>query len=97
MKDYTYIGKSTPMVDAKYKVTGTASYSSDIYLPGMHYGKCKRSPHPFAKILSIDITKALNLPGVSAVITSRNIKPVSLWRICRRSISALFGFHPLYR
>ena len=73
MPDYSYVGKSVQRVDATEKTTGEAVYSSDIILPGMLIGKCKRSPHPFAKILSIDTSKALKLPGVRAVITARNV------------------------
>jgi CO/xanthine dehydrogenase Mo-binding subunit len=70
---YTYVGKSLLRVDAPEKATGAAVYSCDVKIPGMLWGKCKRSPHPFAKILSIDISKALKLPGVKAVVTARNV------------------------
>ena len=71
---YTYIGVNVPRVDVLDKALGEAAYSSDIRAPGMLVGKCKRSPHPFARILSIDTSKALRLPGVRAVITARNVK-----------------------
>ena len=73
MIGYSQIGKSVPRIDAKEKAIGEAVYSSDINLPGILFGKCKRSPHPFARILSIDAGKALSLPGVKAVITARNV------------------------
>ncbi len=73
MGQHLFIGKSIPRVDGPVKATGEAVYSSDIKLPGMLTGKCKRSPHPFARILSIDISKAMKLTGVSAVITARNV------------------------
>ena len=73
MADYRFIGKSIPRVDAREKVTGEAVYSSDIHLPGMIVGKCKRSPHPFARILTIDCQKARRLRGVHAVITARDV------------------------
>jgi len=73
MEQYSHIGKSIPRVDAQVKAAGEAAYSCDIKIPGMLLGKCKRSPHPFARIVSIDIAKALKLPGVRAVITARNI------------------------
>jgi len=72
MEQYSHIGKSILRVDAPDKVTGEAVYSCDINVPGMLVGKCKRSPHPFARIVSIDIGKALKLPGVRAVITAEN-------------------------
>ncbi len=74
MAKYSYIGKSVPRLDARDKAAGTAIFSSDIRFPGILYGKCKRCPHPFAKILNIDASQALKLPGVRAVITARNVE-----------------------
>ncbi len=68
--EYSYAGKSILQVDAQEKVTGGAVFSSNVKLPGMLFGKTKRSPYPFAKILSINTSKALKLPGVKAVITA---------------------------
>jgi CO/xanthine dehydrogenase Mo-binding subunit len=73
MEEYSYIGKSILRVDSADKVTGKAIYSSDVRLPGMLFGKIKRSPYPFARILSIDTSKAARLPGVRSVITAKNI------------------------
>jgi len=73
MTQYSYIGRSVPRLDSPDKVTGQAIYSSDIQLPRMLIGKCKRSPHPFARILSINVSKALKLPGIRAVITANNV------------------------
>ena len=75
MIEYSYVGKNVSRVNARVKVTGEAVFCDDIKLPGMLYGKIKRSPHPFARILSIDISE--NLPGVRAVVTSRNITQFS--------------------
>ena len=73
MAEYAVIGKSIPRVDGLEKVTGKAIYAGDIMLPGMLIGKVKRSPYPFAKILSINTDKARKLPGVEAVITAENV------------------------
>ena len=73
MSKHSYIGKSVPRVDAKTKVTGEAIFTSDFKLPGMLWGKIKRSPYPFARLLSIDISQALKLPGVREIITARDI------------------------
>lgn len=67
------IGKSVPRVDAQEKVTGRAVYCADIKLPGMLTCKIKRNPYPSARILSIDTSKALRLPGVKAVITAQDV------------------------
>ena len=66
-----YIGKSVERHDSYEKVTGSATFVSDIYLPGMLYAKLKTSPHVHAKIVSIDTSKAKALPGVRAVITGK--------------------------
>lgn len=62
------IGKRTPLVDAVRKVTGAGVYTDDIKLPGMLTGKILRSPLPYARILSIDTSRAEALAGVHAVI-----------------------------
>src|SRR5438132_13533695 len=61
---------STPVkrLDGPDKVTGRARYSYDINRPGMLYGKIVRSPHPHAKVVSIDTSVAEKAPGVKAVL-----------------------------
>ena len=63
------IGKSIPRRDLAAKLTGEAKYAADIQLPGMLVGKILRSPHPHAKIVSIDASGAESMDGVHAVIT----------------------------
>ncbi|MBN2059239.1 MAG: molybdopterin-dependent oxidoreductase [Deltaproteobacteria bacterium] len=70
--EYRHIGKGTPRVDAEEIVTGTATFISDLKLPGMLYGKVLRSPYPHARILDIDTSGAEKLPGVEAVVTFKN-------------------------
>src|SRR2546421_838439 len=72
-RSYKYIGKPLPKVDAYSKVTGRALYADDIMLPRMLYGRLVRSPHPHARILSIDVRRALELPGVLAVLTGEDL------------------------
>jgi len=72
MREYSVIGKRLPRLDSNLKVTGEANFTGDIRLPGMLYGKILRSPYPHAKILNIDISKALKLPGVKAVVTGKD-------------------------
>ena len=76
MAEYSFIGKSIPRVDGMGKVTGEALYTTDIQLTGMLIGKIKRSPYPFAKIISIDTDKARKLPGVKAVITAKDVPQI---------------------
>src|SRR2546430_923614 len=72
-RPYRIIGTPRPKVDAYGKVTGRALYADDIMLPRMVYGRLLRSPHPHARILSIDTRKALELPGVVAVLTGEDL------------------------
>ena len=69
-QELSVVGKRLPRPDASAKVTGEAVYGADIKLPGMLIGKVLRSPHPHAKILKIDASKAKALPGAQAVITA---------------------------
>src|SRR5690349_18812290 len=55
--------------DGVDKVTGRANFGADMTMPGMLWGKIKRSPHAHARIVSINCDKALALPGVKAVTT----------------------------
>jgi xanthine dehydrogenase YagR molybdenum-binding subunit len=66
-KDLRVIGKRVPRIDAKLKVTGAARYTADIRLPGMLWGRFVTSPHPHARIRSIDTSAAEAHPGVRAV------------------------------
>ena len=73
-KEFSVVGKRIPRIDAYERVTGQAQYTGDIQLPGMLYARVLRSPHPHAKIVSIDTSKAEKLPGVKAVIHHGNAK-----------------------
>ncbi|MFB9329003.1 xanthine dehydrogenase subunit D [Paenibacillus aurantiacus] len=59
--------------DGPAKVTGALTYLTDMSLPGMLHGRVLRSPHPFARIHSINTTKAQALEGVCAVLTWRDV------------------------
>ena len=63
------VGKDVPRTDALPKVTGAAQYVADLHLPGMLHAAVLRSPHPHARIVSIDTRGAAALPGVKAVVT----------------------------
>jgi 4-hydroxybenzoyl-CoA reductase subunit alpha len=66
--DFTLVGTPMRKLDGLSKSTGRAKYTDDITLPGMLHGKILRSPHPHARILSIDTSKAETLPGVHGVV-----------------------------
>src|SRR6202140_2118976 len=62
--------------DGVEKVIGRANFGADMTMPGMLWGKVKRSPHAHARIKSIKIDKALALPGVKAVVTSADFPDI---------------------
>ena len=63
------VGHDVPRVDAVEKVQGKAVYAVDLMLPHMLYGSFVRSPHAWAKIKSVDTSKARQVPGVRVVVT----------------------------
>ncbi len=65
------VGRPTPLVDARLKVTGEGVYTDDIRLPGMLVGKILRSPIAHATIASIDVSRAMARPGVRACVTGQ--------------------------
>src|SRR5713101_1072020 len=62
--------------DGVDKVTGRANFGADMVMPGMLWGKVKRSPHAHARIMSINTEKARALPGVKAVVTWEDFPPI---------------------
>jgi len=67
------VGKSVQRLDAIEKVTGRARYSEDFFERDMLVGKVLRSPHAHAIVKSVDVSKALALPGVEAVLLPRDL------------------------
>ncbi|HYJ78522.1 MAG TPA: xanthine dehydrogenase family protein molybdopterin-binding subunit [Longimicrobiaceae bacterium] len=67
------IGRRMRKTDGLAKSTGRARYTDDLTFPGMLHGKILRSPHPHARILSIDTAAAAALPGVFAVVTGEEM------------------------
>ncbi len=68
-----YVGKDHARVDVDEKLTGEATYVSDMSLPGMLHAQVLKSPHARARIKSIDTSKAKALPGVRAVVTGAEL------------------------
>jgi CO/xanthine dehydrogenase Mo-binding subunit len=62
--------------DGVDKVTGRANFGADMKMAGMLHGRVKRSPHPHARILKIDTSKVLALPGVRAVVTATDFPEI---------------------
>lgn len=71
-KQYNVVGTRPIRHDGLDKVVGSAKFGADTQLSGMLHGKVLRSPYAHAKILGIDTSKAEALPGVTAVVTSKD-------------------------
>ncbi len=90
------VGSSAPRIDGVPKVLGTFAYGSDLWTEGMLFGATVRSPHPSARIRSIDTSAALALKGVHGVLTAADLpaqrtygvwgyadQPVLAWDVVR--------------
>jgi CO/xanthine dehydrogenase Mo-binding subunit len=73
------IGERLLRDDAVPKVTGEFAYASDLSAPGMLWGDTLRSPHAHARIVSIDLSAALGLDGVNAVLTHADVPGAKLY------------------
>ncbi len=70
---YQAIGKSTKRADAPDKITGRTRFAGDLSFPGMLHARFVLSPYAHARILSIDTSSALAIPGVVGVFTSETL------------------------
>ncbi|MDA4130399.1 MAG: xanthine dehydrogenase family protein molybdopterin-binding subunit [Thaumarchaeota archaeon] len=71
-REKTLIGVPLQKVDSILKVTGKALYTKDVRIPDMLHARIKRCPYPHARILSIDTSKAEQIPGVRAIVTGKD-------------------------
>ncbi len=67
------VGDSPPRPDGIVKTQGTFAFSSDVPIEGAAWGATLRSPHPYARIVEIDVSPAWRIPGVEAVITADDV------------------------
>jgi len=103
------VGESVRRPDGTLKVKGEFAFSSDAFADAMLWGATLRSPHPHARIRSVDITQALTIPGVSAVLTAEDVpgrkvygleipdQPVLAWDLVRyqgEPIAIVAADHP---
>ena len=72
--DFQVVNHSVPRRDGRVKVTGRATFVSDLRLIGMAYAKVLRSPYAHAKIVSIDTSRAEARRGVYCVLTGNNLE-----------------------
>jgi CO/xanthine dehydrogenase Mo-binding subunit len=74
-----YVGRPADAVDGLDKLRGKAKFVGDYQLPGMLHARVLRSPVPHARIVRLDVTPALEVPGVMAAITSEDFVDHGLW------------------
>ncbi|KUJ83205.1 4-hydroxybenzoyl-CoA reductase [Ruegeria marisrubri] len=73
-------GLPTPQVTSQEKALGRATYAGDLKIAGMLHAKLLRSPHAHARILNVDVSRAIALPGVRAVFTGDDV-PQRAWGV----------------
>ena len=73
----TYTGQSIKRFEDHRLLTGQSSYVDDMTRPGMLHALIIRSPHGHARIRSIDVSAALDLPGVAAVVTAQDMEEIA--------------------
>src|SRR6476646_1334624 len=73
MADTKYIGQNYTPLDLVAKVTGRARYAEDFRADGMLFAKLLLSPMPHARVLNIDASAALAMPGVKAILTADDL------------------------
>ncbi len=74
MAEFKAIGASVPRAEAGDKVSGQSIYAADVKLPGLLWAKILRSPHPHARIVRVDTSKAEKVAGVKAIITGADVR-----------------------
>jgi xanthine dehydrogenase D subunit len=85
------IGESVPRPDAVDKVAGRFQFASDLVAPGMLYGKTLRSPHPHARVRSIDTSRSAAMAGVHAVVTAKELPTSRRYGVEHRDQPVLVG------
>jgi CO/xanthine dehydrogenase Mo-binding subunit len=79
-KRFNIVAHDVPKVDGEGLVLGRPAYTDDLVPPNALYVKLVRSPHAFARILSIDPSEALALPGVACVLTWKDCPRIPITR-----------------
>ncbi|HEY0583790.1 MAG TPA: hypothetical protein VGE94_16530, partial [Chloroflexota bacterium] len=73
---YTIVGTKVPRIHGLGVVTGQGQYTEHMTMPGTLYTRTLRSPHPHARIKSVDVSKAEKFPGVHAVLHRGNLPAI---------------------
>ena len=88
MKKLKYVGQRVPETYSFTKVSGEAQFTDDLWFPDLLYGKIVRSPHPHARVIAIDFSRALTIPGVVSVMTGKDTPQ-------KKFISQISDMYPL--
>ncbi len=94
----TVVGKRLPRIDGYERVSGAATYPSDVLLPDMLYAAVLRCPHAHAVVRKVDTGRAEKMPGVVAIITDKTPGADVPWVTSQQgAMSRLFegGVEPL--
>ncbi len=89
MRDYLIVGRSVKRVEAEDKVTGRAKYTGDYNSVGLLHAEMLTSPYAHAEITNVDISKALNVRGVKAILTGKDYPYLVGFVIADRPIIAI--------
>ena len=71
------IGGETRRIDALEKVTGRTKYVPDILLPDLLHARVLRNPYHHARLLSLDVSSALQIRGIVRIITADDIPGIN--------------------
>jgi xanthine dehydrogenase YagR molybdenum-binding subunit len=89
---FTVVGKPQARVDGVERVTGRATFTHDVQLPGMLYGKILRCPHPHARLKRFDASRAEKLPGVRLVLSAQNAPEIPWQRGLTKIFDTTFRY-----
>ena len=98
MSEFKQIGRPKPLLDGLDKVTGRTRYAPDLSVPGMLHARFVLSPHAHAKIENIDVSAALEIAGVTAVLTAADlpdIPPTARNRLLLARDEVIFAGQPV--
>jgi len=87
-----FVGRSVHRVEDPKLLTGSTRFIDDLALPGMLHCAILRSPHAHARVLSVDTSEALSLPGVAAVVSGED---ALRWTERALTVPAGWGTHCL--
>jgi aerobic carbon-monoxide dehydrogenase large subunit len=90
--EFRHIGAPHPRKEDERLLTGKGRYVDDIEVPGALHACFVRSPHAHARIVSIDCQAALEMPGVTAIVTGKELAD---WTTRHRMAPAIDGLQPV--